>query len=88
MAEPTYDSLISFGILEPAINTPQTMRWKTVDLREAALKNAELPQPKDYIQINIGMNLGIESVLDVHSIDFEGLTPGSYFLAGESELSC
>lgn len=88
MAEPTYDSLISFGILEPAINTPQTMRWKTVDLREAALKNAELPQPKDYIQINIGMNLGIESVLDVYSIDFEGLTPGSYFLAGASELSC
>lgn len=88
MAEPTYDSLISFGILEPAINTPQTMRWKTVNLREAALKNAESPQPKDYIQINIGMNLGIESVLEVHSIDFEGLTPGSYFLAGESELSC
>ena len=88
MAEPTYDSLISFGILEPAINTPQTMRWKTVDLREIALQNKQSANPKDFIQINKGMNLGIESVLEVYSIDFEGLAPGSYFLAGESELSC
>ena len=88
MAEPTYDSLISFGILEPAINTPQTMRWKTVDLREIAIQNAQSANPKDFIQINKGMNLGIESVLEVYSIDFEGLAPGSYFLAGESELSC
>ncbi|MDD7753768.1 MAG: hypothetical protein PUJ51_04585 [Clostridiales bacterium] len=88
MAEPTYDSLISFGILEPAINTPQTMRWKTVDLREIALQNKQSASPKDFIQINKGMNLGIESVLEVYSIDFEGLAPGSYFLAGESELAC
>jgi hypothetical protein len=36
MGESNYDSLIAFGILAPAINTPQTMRWKTVDLREVA----------------------------------------------------
>jgi hypothetical protein len=88
MAEPTYDSLISFGILAPAINTPQTMRWKTVDLREAAIKNAKLSSPKDFIQLNFGMNLGIEVMLDVYSIDFEGMPPGSYFLAGTSESDC
>lgn len=88
MAEPTYDSLISFGILEPEINTPQTMRWKTVDLREAALKNAQSANPQELIQINVGMNLGIESVLDVYSLDFEGMTPGSYFLVGSSSSNC
>lgn len=87
MAPSTYDSLISFGILAPELIAPQTMRWKTVDLREVAEKNANSEKPADFIQINRGMNLGIDSELSVYQITFEGMVPGSYFLAGESEHS-
>ena len=45
MAESTYESLTSFGIIEPAITTPQTMRWRTVELRDVALKNKESDNP-------------------------------------------
>lgn len=88
MASSDYDSLIQFGILEPAINTPKTMRWKTVELRETAQRNAESSQPKDFIQLNYGLNLGIENIMDVYTIDFEGMAPGSYFLAGTSPADC
>jgi len=64
------------------------MRWKTVDLREIAEKNASSDHPQDLIQINKGMNLGIESELKVYQLTFEGMAPGSYFLVGESPISC
>ena len=83
MSEPTYDNLISFGILAPEDNTIQTMRWKTVDVRQAIIDNANSEKPKDYIQLNFGMNLGINTELAVYTLDFEGMTPGSYFLLGE-----
>ena len=83
MSEPTYDNLISFGILAPEDNTIQTMRWKTVDIRQAIIDNANSEKPKDYIQLNFGMNLGINTELAVYTLDFEGMTPGSYFLLGE-----
>lgn len=83
MSEPTYDNLISFGILAPEDNTIQTMRWKTVDIRQAIIDNANSEKPKDYIQLNFGMNLGVNTELAVYTLDFEGMTPGSYFLLGE-----
>lgn len=88
MAPCSYDSLVSFGILAPEMTTPQTMRWKTVDLREIAEKNANSDHPQDFIQINKGMNLGIESELSVYQLTFEGMAPGSYFLVGASPVSC
>ena len=84
MAESTYESLTSFGIIEPAITTPQTMRWRTVELREAALKNKESDNPLDKIQLNFGTNLGIETEVSVYTINFEGLAPGSLFYVGKS----
>lgn len=84
MAEPTYQSLIKYGILNPKNNMMSTMRWKTVDLREAVARNAESENPQQYIQLNFGTILGIDTMLDVYSIDFEGLDPGSYFLLGNS----
>ena len=87
MGEPTYNNLISFGILAPEDNTIQTMRWKTVDVRQAIIDNANSDNPQDYIQLNFGMNLGIETELAVYTLDFQGMTPGSYFLLGEGPTS-
>jgi hypothetical protein len=45
IAKPTYDSLTSFGIIAPANNTVQTMRWKTINLREIIERNKESSNP-------------------------------------------
>lgn len=87
MGEPTYNNLIAFGILAPEDNTVQTMRWKTVDVRQAIIDNMESEQPQDYIQLNFGMNLGVNTELAVYTLDFEGMMPGSYFLLGEGPTS-
>jgi hypothetical protein len=48
VAEPTYKSLVKFGIVTPENNTMQTMRWKTVNLREAIERNKNLANPCEH----------------------------------------
>lgn len=85
VAEPTYNSLVKFGIVAPENNTMQTVRWKTVSLREAIERNKNLSNPCEHAQLNYGTNLGVETYFPVYSLDFEGMDPGSYFLVGNSE---
>ena len=85
VAEPTYNSLVKFGIVAPENNTMQTVRWKTVNLREAIERNKNLANPCEHAQLNYGTNLGVETYFPVYSLDFEGMDPGSYFLVGNSE---
>lgn len=84
IAQSTYDSLASFGIITPENNAMQTMRWKTVNLREVVTHNKNSTSPQDFIQLNFGTNLGVETIFPVYSLDFEGMDPGSYFLVGDS----
>lgn len=85
IAQPTYDSLTSFGIIAPENNTMQTMRWKTINLREAVERNKESANPQEFIQLNYGTNLGVSTMFPIYSLDFEGMDPGSYFLIGNSQ---
>jgi hypothetical protein len=85
IAKPTYDSLTSFGIIAPANNTMQTMRWKTISLREMIERNKESSNPQEFIQLNFGTNLGVSTMFPIYSLDFEGMDPGSYFLIGNSQ---
>jgi hypothetical protein len=49
IAQPTYDSLASFGIITPENNAMQTMRWKTINLREVVTYNKNSSSPQDFI---------------------------------------
>ena len=84
MGKPTYETMTSFGIISPEGESKETIRWKSINLHDLVQENLKLAKPKDYLQLNFGSNLGLDVKFPFYSFSFEGMSPGEYFLLGNS----
>lgn len=79
----SYENLHKHGLISVINNVKYQMRWATIELSSPnALVNNEIHYYTG--QINIGNGYGEETVRPVYHISATEMTPGTYFLVGDS----